>query len=330
MESGFDMSGFRDKLFVCSLIAFALSADVGLCGVIRWGITKQTFGHGANQFTMEFSWGAVTAGADTTGSPNPAGGVPYQYAMGRFEVSEKMIDSYNAEFGTPKNRVITKDLRGPNKPATNINWNEAARFVNWLNISRGYEPAYRFLSTQMTASPVLWSPSQGEQYNPENPLRNRLAVFALPTEDEWYQSAYLSFISGPYYDYPNESNTPPISVASGTTWNTAVYGQTSEQGPADVEEAGAENSLWMVGLGGNVAEWQEDYWGSTSHVVRGGSWLSPASQLSSSYRTSRVASSSLNTLGFRVVHLAPIPEPNSMTIVAVLAISTMIVRRRRS
>ncbi len=323
------MLGLKGKLLCFFLFAFAISSEEGLGGMIRWGITKQSFGHGANKFTMEFSWGADSAGTDTTGLPNPAGGTPYQYAMGRFEVSERMIDSYNAEFGTPNNRVITKDLRGPNKPATNINWNEAARFVNWLNISRGYQPAYRFLSSQMTASPVLWSPSQGELYNPENPMRNRLAVFALPTEDEWYQAAYFGFVYGPYYDYPNESNTPPISVASGTTLNTAVYDQTSEQGPADVEEAGAENSLWMVGLGGNVSEWQEDYWNSTSHVVRGGSWIDPVSHLSSSYRTSISSTHSSNTLGFRVVHLEPIPEPSSMAIAAVLGISALVSRRRR-
>jgi hypothetical protein len=323
------MSGFGSKLLVFSLFVFALSADVGLCGVIRWGITKQTFGHGVNQFTMEFSWGPVFAGEDTTGSPNPAGGLRYQYATGRFEVSERMIDSYNAEFGTPNNNEITKDLRGPNKPATNITWNEAARFVNWLNTSRGYQPAYRFLSSQMTANPVLWTPLQGEQYNPENPLRNRLAVFVLPSEDEWYQAAYFGFIYGPYYDYPNESNTPPISVASGTTFNTAVYDQSFGQGPADVEEAGAYNSYKVAGMGGNVAEWQEDYWASTGHVVRGGSWIDPASVLSSSYRTAKASTHSSNTLGFRVVHLEPIPEPNSMTIAAGLVFSTWIARRRK-
>jgi sulfatase modifying factor 1 len=39
---------------------------------------------------------------------------------------------------------ITKDTRGPNKPATNISWKEAARFVNWLNTSTGGFAAYKF------------------------------------------------------------------------------------------------------------------------------------------------------------------------------------------
>ena len=34
--------------------------------------------------------------ADTTGNPNPAGSVPYTYRMGKFEISEQMIDKANA------------------------------------------------------------------------------------------------------------------------------------------------------------------------------------------------------------------------------------------
>lgn len=56
-----------------------------------------SFGTGANQFNMEF----VTIGnpgntADTTGDPNPAGAVGYNYGIGKFEVSEDMIDKFNA------------------------------------------------------------------------------------------------------------------------------------------------------------------------------------------------------------------------------------------
>src|SRR3954447_11680964 len=91
-----------------------------------------TFGSGANTFNIEF----VTIGnpgnaADTTGQPNPAGSVPYTYRIGQFEISEQMINKANAEGGLG----LTKDTRGPDKPATSVTWNEAARFVNWLNTS---------------------------------------------------------------------------------------------------------------------------------------------------------------------------------------------------
>ncbi|MCH8839481.1 MAG: hypothetical protein IH831_02150, partial [Planctomycetes bacterium] len=56
-----------------------------------------TFGTDPNNtFEIEF----VTIGNpgnadDTTGLPNPAGAVPYSYRIGKFEISEGMIDKAN-------------------------------------------------------------------------------------------------------------------------------------------------------------------------------------------------------------------------------------------
>ena len=69
---------------------------------------------------------------DTTGF----GQVAYEYSISTYEVSEAMIDAYNT--ANPSIQ-ITKDTRGPDKPATAVSWNEAARFVNWLNTSQGYQ-----------------------------------------------------------------------------------------------------------------------------------------------------------------------------------------------
>jgi len=55
-------------------------------------------------------------------------------------VSEDMITKANAEGSLG----ITKDTRGVDKPATSVSWNEAARFVNWMNTSSGYSAAYKF------------------------------------------------------------------------------------------------------------------------------------------------------------------------------------------
>ena len=98
-----------------------------------------SFGSGENAFEIEL----VTVGdpgnlADTTGVPNPAGSVPYTYRIGKYEISEQMINKANAasaEAGDPLG--ITIDERGPDKPATRASWFEAARFVNWLNTSTG-------------------------------------------------------------------------------------------------------------------------------------------------------------------------------------------------
>ena len=60
-----------------------------------------------------------------------------------------MIDKANTLGGLG----ITKDTRGANQPATSVSWNEAARFVNWLDTSQGFTPAYKFaLSRVMVAT----------------------------------------------------------------------------------------------------------------------------------------------------------------------------------
>jgi formylglycine-generating enzyme required for sulfatase activity len=136
--------------------------------------TLVTFGSGANTFTMEFvPIGNPGNAADTTGDPNPAGSVPYTYNIGKYEVSVDMIDKANAEGGLD----ITIDTLGANRPATGVSWNEAARFVNWLNISQGFTPAYKF-STQPgdggydpNANISLWTMGDAG-FKAANPYRN--------------------------------------------------------------------------------------------------------------------------------------------------------------
>ena len=212
-----------------------------------------SFGSGANQFNMEF----VTIRnpnnvADITGSPNPAGAVGYEYGIGKFEVSEEMITKFNAS----QSLQITQDARGAAKPATSISWNEAARFVNWLNTSTGNPAAYKFATGGVNDNIALWT-SGDAGYDASNPYRNSLAKYVLPSYNEWYKAAYYNPNDSTYYDFANGRNTPPTAVASGTADNTAVYNQSFPQGPADVTNAGGLSPYGVMGLGGNVREWGE-------------------------------------------------------------------------
>ena len=59
------------------------------------------FGNNANTFAIDFVEIADPGNAaDSVGFPNPAGAVGYRYGIGKYEVSESMISSYNAEYGT--------------------------------------------------------------------------------------------------------------------------------------------------------------------------------------------------------------------------------------
>ena len=271
--------------------------------------------------------------ADTTGNPNPAGSVPYTYRMGKFEISEQMIDKANAVGGLG----ITKDTRGPDKPATSVSWNEAARFVNWLNTSSGSTPAYKFaiqpgeVGYNANANIELWTISDAG-YNPNNLYRNSLARYFLPSVDEWYKAAYYDPTSGVYYDYPTGSDSAPTAVASGTAAGTAVL-QSVSSGPADITLAGGLSPYGTMGQGGNVYEWEE----TDFDLVNGPTLVrllaafaaatgaaTPAT-CSSSSRSSGNPTVESSIIGFRVASI--IPEPSTLLLLCFGSLAVLWRRR---
>ena len=290
-----------------------------------------TFGSGGNTFNIDF----VTIGNpgnadDTDGEPDPAGKVEYAYRIGKFEISEDMIDKANTQ-GTLH---ITQNNRGANKPATNVSWEEAARFVNWLNTSTGSKEAYKFDAGWNFQS---WE-SGDEGYNAENRYRNSFAKYFLPSMDEWYKAAYYDpdKSGGPgYYDYATGSDVPPTAVHEGTAAGTAVYKSSgiSPLKPADITLAGGLSPYGTMGQGGNVREWEETdlYLGnnSTSRGVRGGYWNEEqTSNLSSLSRFSEYLGNEQDVIGFRVASI--IPEPSTLLLGALASVGLMMWRRRLS
>lgn len=228
-----------------------------------------TFGSGANQFQMTFvPIGNPGNPPDTTGNPNPAGSVAYNYRMGKFEVSRDMVNKANEEgnLGITLIDMTTYGGNGASRPATGVSWNEAARFVNWLNISQGYSPAYKFAfqpgngGYNPNENIQLWDPADAG-FNPNNRFRNCMARYFLPSVHEWYKAAYydptLNSDTGGYWDYPTASDSAPIAVSGGTAAGTAVYNLPLSQGPADIDNAGGLSPYGVMGLGGNVWEWEE-------------------------------------------------------------------------
>jgi formylglycine-generating enzyme len=262
-----------------------------------------TFGSGANTFTIDF----VTIGnpgnaADATGNPNPAGDVAYSYRLGQFEVSEQMIDKANALGGLG----ITKDTRGPNKPATTVTWYEAARFANWLNTSSGNAPAYKF---DAGGNFQLWGPLD-LGYDPSNLYRNSLAKYFLPSVDEWYKAAFYNSLNGLYTNYPS-GNSPPAPMFSGTLPGTAVFTDSMSTSrptaPADINDAGGLSSYGVMAMAGNVWEWEETEFDLLNDLPtadrgnRGGSFLNFSENfLSVSYRRMGNPTAELINVGFRV------------------------------
>jgi hypothetical protein len=291
-----------------------------------------SFGEAHQQFTMDF----VTIGdpgnvADTSGAPNPAGAVDYLYDMGKYEVSREMIEKANSGGQLNLTMASLWDLPiGPQPwmPATSVNWNEAARFVNWLNAEQGFSPAYKFATQpgERGYSPnthiQLWN-SGDPGFDPANPFRNQHAHFFLPSTDEWYKAAFYDRskgVDGGYWDYGTGSDAGPIPVSQGVEPGTAVHSQ--EFGPADITLAGGLSPYGVMAMSGNVWEMMETAYDRENDDVgerrsfRGGSWH-PAEQtyqyMSSSFIAGDVpsfpADDSNNLLGFRVAsrvsHQAP-------------------------
>src|ERR1700742_3602222 len=134
-----------------------LAIGIGLvwCSATR----ADSFGSGANSFSVDFV-SIGNPGNPPDANPNPAGAVPYSYRIGKYEISEQMIDKANALGGLG----ITKDTRGPDYPATSVSWFEAAKFVNWLDTTTGSVPAYKF---DASGNFQLWTPMD-PGYNANN------------------------------------------------------------------------------------------------------------------------------------------------------------------
>jgi formylglycine-generating enzyme required for sulfatase activity len=289
-------------------------------------ITTTTFGSGADQFQMDF----VTIGnpgneADTTGSPNPAGRVNFVYNIGKYEVSRDMITKANAagSLGITLLDMSSYGGNGVNRPATGVSWNEAARFVNWLNTSQGYQAAYNFTTSGVNNNITLWGAGQ---YSGSNQFRHKDAYYFLPSMDEWYKAAYGS-PSGTWYDYATGSDENPDVVASGTSG--AVYN--GQSGPADITSAGGLSQWGTMAQGGNVWEWNESAFdgsndsASENRELRGGSWLNASLSLGASIHSTLDPTDGDSSLGFRV---ASVPEPSSGLLV-LLGLSAVLRRRRK-
>lgn len=315
-------------------ILFAVFLIISSCGQLL----ADTFGSGANTFDIEF----VTIGnpgnpPDTTGTPNPAGSVPYEYRIGKYEISQQMVRKANTLGGLG----LTFYNNTPNKPAADLGWNEIARFVNWLNTNTGNPPAYKFAHQPGEPSyfPVdncqFWTASD-PGYKANNPLRNKLAKYFLPTDNEWYKAAYYDPVAGVYYDYPAGSNTPPdgIDFAGDTQFDAVFQDGGVLSAPNDITNVGILSPYGTAGQGGNVFEFEETPYNILffrpwdDRGMRGGNYLSSGLNLSSLSRYPVGIALPSSVTGFRVASVA-VPESSSALLVAVSVWLTMATCNRR-
>lgn len=264
-----------------------------------------TFGNGDDVFTMEFVLvGNPGNKEDATGH----GAVSYNYLIGKYEVNRSKVWVHNRQTGGPK--IYTRN-RTAGHPANFVTWNEAARFVNWLNTSQGYPPAYKFITEEPNDNIALWTAGESG-YDASSPYRNSGARYFLPNEDEWYKAAFYDPKAnggkGGYWDYATGSEEDPEAVAHGTKAGTTVshWKRSKKSGPAHFSEAGGLSPYGTMAQGGNVSEWIEDAFDESNdsatepRLVRGGWWGRGYDELRSSFRLAWNVDGEHHGIGFRV------------------------------
>lgn len=317
-------------------------------------VTMDNFGSGSNAFGIHFvtignAGNANDAGAGGGTHSSPYGGVSYEYRIGKYEISQDILNKAKASGLSNINQVAAG--QGPwtgSLPASNLNWYQGAAFVNWLNTSTGHQAAYDLTWTGSAWTMNLWSSGQAWHVGGENLYRHKDAYYFLPSETEWYKAAYHKNdgVTANYWDYATGSNAAPTAVANGTAAGTAVFGYASgvPGAPAAVDNAGGLSSYGTMGQNGNVWDWTESAYDGTnnstseSRIIRGGVWYDPASVFVSSFRgdsSTRLDIDPANpnsgdNAGFRIASISSVPEPASAVMGLFMLGTAMLARRRQS
>jgi formylglycine-generating enzyme required for sulfatase activity len=285
------------------------------------------------------------AAADGSGPSRMCGAVNYPYELGRFEVSagqyteflnavaatdpyglydEQMTTSYGCQIqrtGNSGSFAYSVASDWANRPANFVSWGDAARFANWLG--NGQPTGPQGPSTTEDGSYLL----NGAMTDQELTAVQRApdAVYALPTEDEWYKAAYFKgpTLRDTYWEYPTASDTVPLNNVTdpdpGNNANFYRFGYTLADPYWRTPVGEFENSATVYGTfdqGGNVWEWTEEVILDTKRNVRGGSFFYGEEYMRANYRVGISPSTASSVSGFRI---ARVPEPTTIVLLFFVA-----------
>jgi hypothetical protein len=315
-------------LYLCVLRGFSFAQ-----------VLTDVFGVGPNEFSIDLvAIGNPGNSVDPYGTGwnkgTSPGSVNYDFSIGKHEIRRSDIEKANllGNLGITLYDTTYAGWNGMNKPATGISWYEAARFVNYLNQSKGFAPAYKFVGAGTDQVFSAWTVGDSG-YNPNNPFRNQNSKYVLPSLDEWHKAAYYNPTNDTYSTYPNGSNLAPIPMISGV--EGSVYGQsiTNQVGPANVYEAGSMSFYGTMAQGGNALELMETSYDlfnddpSEPRWFSGGSWVDDASLVFFQSNTSGAYISpdtEFFHMGFRV---ASVPEPEARILMILATLLGLACRR---
>ena len=230
------------------------------------------------------------------------------FYLGVAEISNREFRQFRPEHRSQP--YAGKDLDADELPVTSVSWEDAARFCNWLSARDGLSPAYVERDGRLA---------------PRQPMS---LGYRLPTEAEWAWAARFAGDSGGLrYPWGNELPPPPGSGnyaddSASTILDNAMSSYDDGFPVAAPVGGGNRNAVGILDLGGNVAEWVQDFYtihpGGTSgapevdpmgpargahHVIRGSSWMHWSErQLRFAYRD--YGSGGRPDVGFRIARYA--------------------------
>ncbi len=229
--------------------------------------------------------------------------ITYPFYVGEHEVSNSEFRSFDEAFSAGSHRGFRLDA--DDRPVVNVSWDQAARFCNWLSELEGLPAAY---TTQPDGT-----------MKAVRPLNDG---YRLPTEAEWEYIATLAAGEKAARFPWGSSSWPETKTVNLGGAESHRFVNAPAQDYEDLHTMTAPirsypaDALGLHDLGGNVAEWCNDWYfpapqrspqtdpigpeRGTHYVIKGPSWMSnEVRDLRIARR--RFANKPAPDVGFRVV-----------------------------
>jgi formylglycine-generating enzyme required for sulfatase activity len=219
-----------------------------------------------------------------------------------------------------------------NYPVNNVSWGDAARFANWIhngqptgsqNAGTTEDGAYTLNGATSTESLVAVP-------------KNANAKYWIPSENEWYKSAYYNPSTSSYFTYATGSNTAPSNALNPAGTNNANFASFNSGYSDPVNYltevgffAGSPSPYGTFDQSGLVDNWNDSNITGSSRGLRGGSFYFFDYFLASSNGTFSDPTYADFAIGFRVAGMptASVHEPGSMILGLLGGIGVLVLRQ---